>query len=179
MVFGFLRKPKHPTEMEMALGSQLIASENTRPQSSQDRLDESLGINPYLLADAQAVQMIRSLGYIETTEGGKKVIRANPKFIALGIEISHIPRASWMGQLDAEIGIRNASCVCRRIKMKMSEDEYEAGGALVVDSVFHTLIVPGWLGAVDGRIAKLTKVSPKTFEVTYSEAKGKKEGFMP
>lgn len=159
----------------MAAG--LAASENSRPQSSQDALDQTLGINPYLLYDEEALRVIQSLAF-QKQEDGKVLV--NPKYAALVLAAGYTPRASKLDPLDAEIMIRENYCVTRRIKMKMSEAEYEAGGALVVDSVLNNVIIPNDLSGVGGFIAKLTKVSPKSMEVTYREDKSKaKESFNP
>lgn len=159
----------------MAAG--LANSENSRPQSSQDALDQALGISPFLLYDDEIQQLIRSMAFVRLEDG---TIRVNPKYAALAIQASYTSRASKFDPIDAEIAIREAYCVTRRIKMKMSEDEYEAGGALVVDSVLNAIIIPNNLSAINGFLAKLTKVSPKSMEVTYREDKRKQpESFSP
>lgn len=178
MVLGLGRK-KESSEMGKAMASGLAQSENSRPQSSQDALDQSLGIGPYLLYDNDIQQLIRSMAFVRNEDGK---IYVNPKFAALAIQSSYTPRASKFDAIDAEIAIREAYCIARRIKMKMTEDEYESGGALVVDSVLNTIIIPNNLSAIGGFTAKLTKVSPKTMEVTYREDKGrngKEGGFSP
>ncbi len=173
----FGRRKEERNELGASMAAGLAASENSRPQSSQDALDQTLGINPYLLYDEETLRLIQSLAY-QRTEDNRVLV--NPKFAALAIASSYTPRASKLDPIDAEIAIREASCIVRRIKMKMTEAEYEAGGALVCDAILNTVIVPNNLSGVNGFIAKLTKVSPKSMEVTYREDKSKtREGFQP
>lgn len=171
-----LRRKKERDEVGLSLAGSLANSETSRPQSSQDALDQSLGIGPYLLYDEDVQNLIRSLAFVKGPDGN---IRVNPKYAALAIQASYTPRASKLDPIDAEIAIREASCVTRRIKMKMNKAEYESGGALVVDAVLNAVIIPNNLSAINGFLAKLTKVSPKSMEVTYREGKGKNEGFNP
>ena len=174
-MFGRNKEEKNEMGQSMAMG--LAASENSRPQSSQDALDQALGINPYLLYDEEALRVIQSLAFQRQNDG--KVL-VNPRYAALVLAAGYTPRASKLETIDAEIAIRENRCICRRIKMKMQEGEYEAGGALVVDATLNTIIIPNNLSGVGGFIAKLTKVSPKSMEVTYREDKSKtKESFNP
>lgn len=168
-IFG-RKEPK--SDMGQAMAAGLAQSELQRPQSSQDALDQALGINPYLLYSEEAIALIKALA-IQPNKDGTYVV--NPRYAALLIQADYTPRASFMAPIDAEIGIRRAAIMIRRIKMKMTEAEYESGGALVADSVHNTIITPNYLSGIEGKIAKLTKVSPKSMEVTYREAK-KPEG---
>lgn len=171
--------------MGMALAAGLAQSENTRPQSSQDALEQALGINPYLLYDDDTMKLIRSLAFVpqgRDKESGQVVYSVNAKFVALAIQSSYTARASKFEALDAEIMLREAYCIARGLKMNMTDDEYEAGGALVVDAVTNAIIVPNILSGVGGFMAKLTKVTPKSMEVTYREDKSKHptgESFNP
>lgn len=179
---GIFRK-KEKSEMGQAMATGLMQADQSRPQSSDDALAQSLGIGPYLLYDDDIQQLIRSIAFqVKTGEDGKTHAFVNPKFAALAIQASYTPRASKFSGIDAEIAILEARCVVRRIKMKMSEDEYEAGGALVADAILNTVIIPNYLSGIDGFLAKLTKVSPKQMEVTYREDKGRdapKGSFAP
>lgn len=173
------------SEMGAAMASGMANSEMSRPQSSQDQLDQALGINPFLLYDSDAQDLIRSLAFVKTVKEGKdggeptESFTVLPKFAALAIQSGYTVRASNLTPIDAELGILSAKMVCRRIKMKMTEQEYEAGGALIVDAVLNSIIIPNNLSAIGGFIAKMTKVSPKSMEVTYREAKKAGEGFTP
>lgn len=156
----------------MAAG--IAQAENSRPQSSQDALDQSLGIGPYLLYDDDIQRLVRSMAFVKDDKTGKVFV--NPKFAALAIQASYTPRASRFEAIDAEIGMRRAAMIFRRAKMKMSEGEYEAGGALVADAILNTVVNPNYLSAVGGFLVKMTKVSPKSMEVTYREDKRKNAG---
>lgn len=175
---GLFRRNRESSEMGKAMAAGIVQSENQRPQSSQDALDQALGIGPYLLYDDDIQGLIRSMAFVKKEDGK---VYVNPKFAALAIQASYTPRASRFEAIDAEIGIRRGAMIFRRIKMKMTEAEYEAGGALVADAILNTIVIPNYLSAVGGFLAKLTKVSPKQMEVTYREDKGRKasESFTP
>jgi len=159
----------------MAAG--IAQADSSRPQSSQDALDQSLGIGPYLLYDEEIQRLIRSMAFVKHEDGK---VYVNPKFAALAIQASYTPRASKFEAIDAEIGMRRAAMIFRRAKMKMNEAEYEAGGALVADAVLNTVVNPNYLSAVGGFLVKMTKVSPRSMEVTYREDKRKNVGtFQP
>lgn len=157
--------------MGAAMAAGLAQSENSRPQSSQDALDQSLGMGPYLLADDDMQRMIRSLA---SWKDDKNKTHVNPIYAAMAVQASYTPRASFMDDIDTEIGILGARMVFRRIKMKMSEQEYESGGALIADAILNTIVIPNYLSARGGFMVKMIKVSPKSMEVTYREDKGKK-----
>lgn len=164
-------RKRENSEMGQAMAAGLAQSEN-RPQSSQDALDQALGIGPYLLYDEDIQRLIRSMAL---TKKGNKTF-ADPRFVAIAIQSGYLARASKLDPIDIEIALREAAVIARRVKMKMSEAEYEAGGALVVDAIFNGVIVPNYLSAKDGFIAKMTKVSPKSMEVTYREDRRKNVG---
>lgn len=175
-----LRRKQPRDEMGAAMATGIAQSEMNRPQSSQDQLDQALGINPFLLYDEDALRVIQSLAFQETAPGSGK-FKANPEYAALFVQASYLPRASFLSAIDAEIGIRRASINLRHIQMRMSEDQFEAGGGIFVSSVLNTIIIPNFLSGVDGKLAKLTKVSPKSMEVTYREDRSKeaKGSFNP
>lgn len=169
----------------MALAAGVVNSENSRPQSSQDALEQALGINPYLLYDEETLKLVRSLAFVPVRDDKTgKVVKyiVNAKFVALAIQSSYTARASKYEPIDAEIMLRRASRICRDITMGMDDDEYEAGAALIVESVFNGIITPNILSGINGFMAKLTKVSPKSMEITYREDKNKNpsgESFRP
>lgn len=168
----------------MALAAGVVQSENSRPQSSQDALEQALGINPYLLYDEDTLKLIRSLAFVPIKDQSGKVVsyNVNAKFVALAIQASYTARASKYEAIDAEIMLRRASRILRDITMGMDDDEYETGAALIVEAVFNGVITPNILSGINGFMAKLTKVSPKSMEVTYREDKSKNptgESFRP
>lgn len=175
-------KPKD--EVGVALAAGIVNSENSRPQSSQDALEQALGINPYLLYDEDTLKLIRSLAFVPQRDPKTGQITGydvNAKFVALAIQASYTARASKYEAIDAEIMLRRASRILRNITMSMNDDEYETGAADIIESVYNGIIVPNILSGVGGFMAKLTKVSPKSMEVTYREDKSKhpKESFSP
>jgi len=174
---GLLRRGEK-SEMGMALAGGLANAENSRPQSSQDALDQVLGIGKLLFYDEDTLNMIRALAFQKQPDGKYLV---NPRLAALAIASSYIPRASKLEPVDAEIGIREAEAEAILAKMKMTREEAEAGGGLIVDAILNTVIIPNYLSARGGFMAKLSKVSPKYMEISYREDKGRKAdaGFAP
>lgn len=174
---GLFRKEKDLSEIGQAMAIGIAQNDSARPQSSQDALDQSLGIGPFLLYDEDIQRLVRSMAFVKgKDENGKPKVYVNPKFAALAIQASYTPRASKFAPIDAEIGIRRAAMIFRRAKMKMNEAEYEAGGALVADAILNTIVNPNYLSAIDGFLVKMTKVSPRSMEVTYREDKRKNVG---
>lgn len=165
------------SEIGQAMAIGIAQNDSARPQSSQDALDQALGIGPFLLYDENIQRLISSMAFrkIKDEEGKDKIV-VDPKLASVAIQASYTPRASKFEAIDAEIGMRRASMICRRAKMKMTEAEYEAGGALVIDAVLNSVINPNYLSAVGGFMAKMTKVSPRSMEVTYREDKRKNVG---
>lgn len=173
-----LKGQKAPNEMGAAMASGAANAELNRPQSSEDALREAYGVNLLLLADEQPLRVVEALAFPKGENGA--FMPANPKFAALLVQCSYLPRASFLDKYDAEIGICQARINCRHITMQMSEDELEGGGGIFVQSVLNAIITPNYLSGIEGRLAKLTKVSPKSMEVTYREDHSKKkEGFTP
>jgi hypothetical protein len=169
------------SEIGQAMAIGVAQSDSARPQASQDALDQALGIGPYLLKDEEMQKLISSMAFVKRVdEDGKPQIFVKPSYAALKIQASYTPRASKFKAIDAEIGMRRARMIFRRAKMKMTEAEYEAGGALVADAILNTIVIPNYLSAVDGFLVKMTKVSPRSMEVTYREDKSKNvRGFTP
>lgn len=172
---GLLRKEKN--EIGMAMAGAMAQSENSRPQSSQDALDQTLGIGKVLAYDEQTLALIRALAFHKKPDGSYGV---NPRFAAIAVGASYLARVSKLTDLDAEIGIREATAQAILVKMKFTRDEMESGAGLVVDAILNSTTVPNWLSGRGGFLAKLLKVSPKYMEVSYREDKGRKgEGPFP
>lgn len=172
---GLLRREKN--EMGMAMAGALANSENTKPQSSQDALDQTLGIGKLLTFDQETLAMIRGLAFFKQKDGS---IGVRPQFAVTAIGASYLARVSKLDPIDAEIGIREATAQAIMVKMKFTRSEMESGAGLVVDAIVNSVIIPNWLSGRGGFLAKLLKVSPKYMEVSYREDKGRKsEGPFP
>lgn len=177
-IIAKLRGDKGKDEMGAAMAAGAANADLNRPQSSEDALREAYGVNLLLLADEQPLRVVEALAFPRNADGS--FANANPKFAALLVQCSYLPRASFLDKYDAEIGICQARINCRHITMQMTEEELEGGGGIFVQSVLNAVITPNYLSGIDGRLAKLTKVSPKSMEVTYREDKSKhKEGYTP
>lgn len=157
--------------MGMAMAGAIANSETNRPQSSQDQLDQILGIGKLLFYDEQTLALIQGLA-VRKDEKGQ--LNANVRFMVMAIASSYLARVSKLETVDAEIGIREATAQSIMVKMKLTRDEMEAGAGLLIDAILNTIITPNWLSGRGGFMAKLAKVSPKYMEVSYREDKGRK-----
>jgi hypothetical protein len=172
----FRRKPED--DMGRAMSAGLGQAELGRPQSSQDLIDQSLGVNPLILSDEQATELINSLARVKHADG---TIHVNPFYAALSVLASYIPAVRNLSPIDAEIASIDATCAARRLKMSMTRREYEGGGAVFIDAVLNSIIIPNILSSRKGFLVKMIKVSPKTMDISYREDKSKKteDGFAP
>lgn len=176
---GIFRREKK-SEIGQQVATAIATSDNARPQSSQDALDQTLGIGKLLLSDEGTERLITALTMVqEKDESGTVKNYLKPTFAALRIQSGYTPRASRLDPIDVEIGIREGTCIFRRAKMNMTEAEYESGAALIADAILNAVVIPNYLSANKGFLAKLTKVSPRSMEVTYREGKKEREGFTP
>lgn len=149
----------------------LAQAEISRPQSSQDALDQAYGINALIMSDQDSMTFIDAAA-VQRTE---KEIIANPNMVALRILSSYLPRVSFLTKDDALLGMLYARINCRHIAMSMTEDEFEGGGGAVINATLSTIINSNYVSGIDGKLAKLLKVSPKTMEISYREDKAKKQ----
>jgi len=176
MVFDKLRRKKEDPEFGKQLTYALAASEVGRTQPERE-LYQTLGINPFLIQDEPLSKLVRHLSMaVDPTDETKQF--TIPRYLAAYILTTSLIRTSWISPSDAQLGILRSKRLLRRVKMGMSEEESESDMPLVIDGLFE-IIVTAYLDAIGGRKAKLTKVSPRTMEIQYSQMKRKTGGFLP
>lgn len=174
----FRKKGQQLSESEVAIAHGLTAAETGR-QTSELEQQRQLAENGLLVNDPQLQSLIYGMGksvWVDQ-EGilgtkGCKYDSCIPKYVALAILNSSLIRTSWLDPLEAQIQIVRTRRILRRIKMKMTEEDYETGGALIVDAVGQ-IINANTLSAINGRTAKLVKVTAKSMEVSVSGGGGK------
>jgi len=180
------RKPEQMSEMEVAVAHGLVSAETGR-QTSELEQQKQLAENGLLVNDPHLQSLIAGMGksvFVDDKNimgGGKDKIYTSciPKYVALGILNTSLIRTSWLDPLEAQIAIVRSRRILRRIKMKMTEDDYESGGALIVDAVGQVNNA-NILSAVNGRTAKLVKVTARSMEVSVqgSGRKNQRQGAM-
>ncbi len=170
-------KPVDPTKM--AFGHGLAVADAQRSPSDIEEA-KLLGINQHMINDDRMRQFLEGMAiesHVEKINNKDVIIRnAVPRYAAVYIASSSLIRTSIIDPIDAQIGILETRCLLRKVKMSMTEAEYENGGALMIDAV-KLVNETAWLDAQGGNKAKLLKVSPKSYEVTFRESNGQKGGF--
>jgi hypothetical protein len=177
-------RPKLSPAEEMAYSHGLVVADSGRTQSEIEHIRE-LGINRDLIDDDKLDQFLESFSMQTVLQPDPKdpkkmreVRIAVPRWAAVFIARSSLIRTSYMDPIDAAIGQIRTRRLLRKVKMSMSEEEYENGGALLLDAV-RLITDTAWCDAINGRKAKLLKVSPKTFEIQWrDQQKGQKGGYM-
>jgi hypothetical protein len=144
-------------------------------QSSDIQQQRELAENAMIINDPEVDSLFQGMSRFTWTDtegvmgtAGKEYTGATPKFVAAAILNSHLFRVGWVDAKDARVLILQAHSLILRIKMKLTEEEYEEGGAIVMDSAY-AIIKMNILGSVNGRIAKLVKSRPHSFDVTVGQ----------
>lgn len=167
------------TELEQAVANGV--SQNAIGRTSGDEEQKrNLAENFMLLSDPGVLTMLDGMGRYEWTDtsnvlgkgAGATYTGAIPKYVAARILNSTLLRAGFLSEKEAAIMILENHCIFIRIKMKLSEEEYEAGGAIVLDAI-EQIVKSNILGSVNGRMAKLVKSRPNSYEVRVGPPTGK------
>jgi hypothetical protein len=174
MVFGLDRliksKPSPPSDFELSLGGGL-AQIAAGKQSSEEEQRRYLLENDMILTDRNLASLLQGMSHTVWTdtkgligEPNKVYEMDNPRFVALGIAATSLKRTSYVSDKDARIQVWEDESLCLKVKMTMSEEENVRGGALVVDALKGVII---WndLGAINGRVSKLVKSRPNSYQV--------------
>lgn len=169
------RSTRPMTELEQAVANGV--SQNAIGRTSGDEEQKrNLAENFMLLSDPGVVTLLDGMSryeWIDTDNvlrGNKngvpeKYTGAIPKYVAARILNSTLLRSGYLSEKDAKIMILENHCIFIRVKMKLTEEEYEAGGAIVLDAI-EQIVKSNILGSVNGRMAKLVKSRPSSYEVT-------------
>lgn len=175
-MFDFLRKKNAPTEIEYAIASGVAAADAGRSPSDTDQ-ETRLAENALMMRDSSLENFLKGLCTFEYPEidlatgkpTGKNLTGIVPKYVAARILGSSKIRASYIDNREAQLGIINSRCIYRRIKMKMSEREYEQGGAVIIDALTEMNRID-YLCAVNGREVLVMKSSPRSIDVKVGKA---------
>jgi hypothetical protein len=173
-------KNNEPTEVQYAIASGVAAADAGRSPSEVDR-EKQLAENSLLMEDPNLDGFLKGLCTYEYPEidfntgkpTGKTLTAIIPKYVAARILGTNLIRSSYIDKREAQLGIINTRCILRRVKMKMSESEYEQGGALVIDSIGE-IVRLNYLCAENGRLALVMKSSPRSMEVKIGKPTGDK-----
>lgn len=167
----------------MAYTHGMVVADAGRSVSEIEAIRE-LGINRLMITDEKLDLMLEGMSFrtemVPDPVSGKKVPRrfTVPKWAAVFIARSQLIRTSYIDKIDAHIGMIKTRRLLRKAKMKMTEEEYEEGGALLLEAV-ELITDTAWCDAVEGKKPKLLKVSPRTYEIQWKQGKkGEAKGYM-
>ncbi len=147
-------------------------------QSGDEEQKKNLAENYLLMTDGNLENLLRGMSqYAFIDKGnlmgggeGKEYIGAIPKNMAISIMNTHLIRTGWLTEKQARIMQFEAHRIFTRRKMSMTEDEYEEGGGLVMDS--ENMVLNSNINAsVNGRMAKLVKSRPHSIDVNVGSTK--------
>ena len=178
----FSKKKTGPTEMEWAVTNALAVAEQGRSTSEAER-EKQLAENSLLMLDQDLEHLVTGMctydaPVIEPSTGAFKVDASGdtvtqkgviPKYVAVRILQTPLIRGSYLDPQDVILGKIRTRCILRRVKMKMTEGDYENGGALILDAVNQISDV-NYSCAKHGRMALVTKSVPKSMEVRVGKA---------
>jgi len=180
--FNWGKKRNETTEMEWAVGNAIATSEAGR-STTEAEFQKQLAENSLLMQDQDLDHLVTGLCTFEHPEidydTGKVKVDANgkttmvkgviPKYVAVRILQTPLIRGSYLDPQDVVLGKIRTRCILRRVKMKMTERDYENGGALILDAVNQVSDV-NYSCAKHGRMALVTKTAPKSMEVRVGKA---------
>jgi hypothetical protein len=182
-MFGFGDKNKLTRTEKVGFSHGMVVADAGKSVSELEAIRE-LGINKHLITDDKVDAILEGMATLAVVEQDpitkKDVIRKYtvPKWAAAFIARSQLIRTSYNDRRDAYIGMLESEDLLDQIAMQMSEAEFENGGGLMLQAV-QLLIDTAWSDSIDGRKAKIVKVSPKTYEIAWkNEKKGGKGGYM-
>lgn len=166
----FRAKPHQMTELETAIANG-CAQAAAGQQNSDVQQQRAMLENALLIDDQHVSGLLSGMSRYTFTdekgmcgEPGKTYEGAIPKYVAIDMANSHSIRTGWIDERQARIMNWEYHAIFLRAKMMMSEEEYEAGGALVLDSNYQ-IVKMNVLSAINGRLAKLVKSNPRSIDV--------------
>lgn len=195
--FKWLKKNNSPSEMEYAVGNALSVAEQGKSTSEVER-EKQLAENGIIMVDPELDRLITGLGAyarpevnsltgeviyeeVEIEEEGRTQRVKRPKmetgfitkYVALRVLSSRLIRSSYLDPQDVMLAKIRMRCILRRIKMKMTESDYEKGGSLLIDSIMQ-ILDNNLSCAKNGRMALVMKSSPRSMEVRVGKAPDQK-----
>jgi hypothetical protein len=182
MVFGIGNKDKLTRTEKLGVSHGMVMADASRSVSDMEAIRE-LGINKHMITDDKVDQILEGMATLAVVEkdpiSKKDVVKKYtvPKWAAAFIARSQLIRTSYNEKHDAYIGMLQTEDLLDQVAMKMTEEEYENGGGLLLQAI-QLLCDTAWSDSIDGRKAKILKVSPKTYEISWrNEKKGGKGGY--
>ena len=165
----FNRGKQRPSELEVSLlhGTALAESGKLTSEAEYQRLLAESGL---IMQDTNLERFFLGMAkyqykYVDPVDGKEKVGEGMiPKNVSMFVLQSHLLRSGYIDPLEAQIMLLDVRCQLRRVKMKMTEQEYEQGGALIVDAAY-TVIKDNILSSINGREILVMKSSSKSMEV--------------
>lgn len=166
-MFKWLRRNKQTTtpEIKASLAYGILSGESHRPEQQREMMDD-LQINFHLIRSHRLESVLEQLYKMALEQDN-----GNPDLdlIALGALVDGLIRVSHLEPIDAQIGYLKTRRILRRIEMNSPQRE----GIINLIEAIELERMTAWNDAIGGWKAKLTKVTPKTFEVTMRETKSK------
>jgi hypothetical protein len=158
------------TDLEAAVANG-VTQQAAGKQSGDEEQRRNLAENYMIMADNNLDSLLQGMSkYTWTdTEGSigakdQSYTGAIPKNVAMAILGTHLLRTGYVDEKEARIAKLKAHRLFIRRKMKMTEQEFEEGGALVVDAIN---MVVDWNidGSINGRVTKMVKMKSQNYEV--------------
>jgi len=169
-LFDWLKRGKKElTETQKVMLHTVLLGDSQRPLP-QTEMMEQLGINIHLFRSTQLEGAINQLYKIAVNEKGI----VDLDLVALATLTDGLIRVSRIDKLDAHIGYLKTRRILRRIEMNSPPHE----GIINFIEAIELERMTAWSDARDGWKAKLTKVTPRTYEVTMVEPGKKREGMI-
>lgn len=176
----FHRNPKQMTELEQSVANG-VAQVFAGRQSGDEEQRRALAEDFLMLKDVKTENLLMGMSKysFKDTEGiiGEKGTEYNgvyPKNMAIAISQSSLIRTGWISEKQSRIMILQNESLYLRRNMLMTEEEYEEGGELLLDSLRKTDDM-NVLCSINGRLSKLVKSRPHSIDVnvgTNTNGKG-------
>lgn len=165
------KKPEQMSDLQNSVANgcaQVMAGRQSSDEEQRRRLME----NYLIMTDGNLEQQFRGMSQYQWTdtegvmgEAGKQYTGAIPANVAISMLSTPLIRTGFVSEQEARVAKWKVHRLMTRRKMKMTEVEYEEGGAMIMDSAN---IIFDWNinGAINGRIAKIAKSNPHSLDVS-------------
>jgi hypothetical protein len=170
--------PQSELKQSIANGvTQVVAGKQTGDEEQRRNLAEDY----MLLKDPKVDNLLfgmSSYKYVDNEglmgDKGNEYVGAIPKNVAIAVSHSSLIRSGWISEKQARIMVLQNESLYLRRTMLMTEEEYEEGGELLMDSL-RKLDDVNVLCSINGRLGKLVKSRPHNIDVnvgTTPQGKG-------
>ena len=183
MVLGIGKKKGLGQTEKLAFAHGITVSDSGKTQTDIE-VQRELGINRLLITDDDMNDLVKGMAFnvVKVIGSDGKLVEQTtivPRWAAVFIIRSQLIRTSYNSKHDAYIGMLETEDLLDKVAMQMSELEYENGGSLLLQAI-QLLAETAWSDSIEGRKAKLLKVSPKTYEIGFrgQDKKSGSRGYM-